>query len=60
MPHKTFKTQQAEYENQYKRNKMTYLTIKDFPTFVILQKKITFVPVLNLDPRPACVTPCNI
>ncbi|CCY02235.1 unknown [Prevotella sp. CAG:924] len=60
MPHKTFKTQQAEYENLYKRNKMTYLTIKDFPTFVILQKNITFAPILNLGPRPACVTPCNI
>lgn len=45
MPHKTFKTQQAEYENLYKRNKMTYLTIKDFPTFVILQKKILPLPL---------------
>lgn len=56
MPHKTFKTQQAEYENLYKRNKMTYLTIKDFPTFVILQKKYYLCPYLKSGPASSM---CN-
>lgn len=56
MPHKTFKTQQAEYENLYKRNKMTYLTIKDFPTFVILQKKYYLCPCLKSGPASSM---CN-